>query len=80
MPFSAYTRQAPVHYKCGSAQGGWPWPTVHGKRSGEFFGAELGAAGRTQAIRKPKLDIAWRIDGVLQTDGIFERLRRKPIE
>jgi hypothetical protein len=49
-------------------------------RFGEFFGAELRAGGRTRAIRKPKLDIAQRIDGVLQTDGIFERLCRKPIE
>lgn len=32
-----------------------------------------------QAIRKPQLDIAQRIDEVLQTDGIFERLCLKPI-
>ncbi|MDH6627637.1 transcriptional regulator with XRE-family HTH domain [Streptomyces sp. LBL] len=33
-----------------------------------------------QAIRKPQLDIAQRIDGVLQTDGIFERLCKKLID
>jgi transcriptional regulator with XRE-family HTH domain len=33
-----------------------------------------------QAIRKPQLDVAQRIDGVLQTDGIFERLCRKLID
>ncbi|MEV0633765.1 helix-turn-helix transcriptional regulator [Streptomyces sp. NPDC050619] len=33
-----------------------------------------------QAIRKPQLDVAQRIDGVLQTDGIFERLCQKLID
>ncbi|MFC4331825.1 Scr1 family TA system antitoxin-like transcriptional regulator [Streptomyces andamanensis] len=33
-----------------------------------------------QAIRKPQLDVAQRIDDVLQTDGIFERLCRKLID
>ncbi|AOR34456.1 transcriptional regulator [Streptomyces fodineus] len=33
-----------------------------------------------QAIRKPQLDIAQRIDQALQTDGIFERLCRKLID
>ncbi|MFE2509832.1 Scr1 family TA system antitoxin-like transcriptional regulator [Streptomyces naganishii] len=33
-----------------------------------------------QAIRKPQLDVAQRIDEVLQTDGIFERLCRKLID
>ncbi|MFF4251969.1 Scr1 family TA system antitoxin-like transcriptional regulator [Streptomyces sp. NPDC001663] len=32
------------------------------------------------AIRKPQLDIATRIDEILQTDGIFERLCRKLID
>jgi transcriptional regulator with XRE-family HTH domain len=33
-----------------------------------------------QAIRKPQLDVAQRIDEILQTDGIFERLCRKLID
>lgn len=33
-----------------------------------------------QAIRKPQLDVAQRIDGVLRSDGIFERLCRKLID
>jgi transcriptional regulator with XRE-family HTH domain len=33
-----------------------------------------------QAIRKPQFDVAQRIDGVLQTDGIFERLCKKLID
>lgn len=33
-----------------------------------------------QAIRKPQLDVAQRIDTVLQTDGIFERMWRKLIK
>ncbi len=33
-----------------------------------------------QAIRKPQLDVAQRIDGVLQTEGFFERLWRKLIK
>ncbi|MGY6018483.1 helix-turn-helix domain-containing protein [Streptomyces spinosirectus] len=33
-----------------------------------------------QAIRKPQLDIATRIDEILQTDGIFERLCLKLID
>jgi transcriptional regulator with XRE-family HTH domain len=33
-----------------------------------------------QAIRKPQLDVAQRIDEALQTDGIFERLWRKLIK
>ncbi|MGC0347115.1 transcriptional regulator with XRE-family HTH domain [Streptomyces sp. SAI-218] len=33
-----------------------------------------------QAFRKPQLDISQRIDEVLQTDGIFERLCRKLID
>ncbi|MBT2368257.1 helix-turn-helix transcriptional regulator [Streptomyces sp. ISL-10] len=32
-----------------------------------------------QAIRKPQLDVAQRIDEILQTDGIFERMCRKLI-
>ncbi|MFI9258505.1 helix-turn-helix domain-containing protein [Streptomyces sioyaensis] len=33
-----------------------------------------------QAIRKPQLDVAIRIDEVLQTDGFFERMWRKLID
>ncbi|WP_105971829.1 helix-turn-helix domain-containing protein [Streptomyces geranii] len=33
-----------------------------------------------QAIRKPQLDVAMRLDDVLQTDGIFERTWRKLID
>ncbi|WP_433856240.1 helix-turn-helix domain-containing protein [Streptomyces kronopolitis] len=33
-----------------------------------------------QAIRKPQLDVAIRIDAVLQTDGFFERTWRKLID
>ncbi|MEV2212481.1 helix-turn-helix transcriptional regulator [Streptomyces sp. NPDC050997] len=33
-----------------------------------------------QAIRKPQLDVAQRIDEALQTDGIFERLCRQLID
>ncbi|MFF1272925.1 helix-turn-helix domain-containing protein [Streptomyces marokkonensis] len=33
-----------------------------------------------QAIRKPQLDVAQRIDEALRTDGIFERLCRKLID
>ncbi|MEU2154227.1 helix-turn-helix transcriptional regulator [Streptomyces sp. NPDC019396] len=32
-----------------------------------------------QAVRKPQLDVAVRIDEVLQTDGLFERMWRKLI-
>lgn len=32
-----------------------------------------------QAIRKPQLDVARRIDEALRTDGIFERMWRKLI-
>ncbi|PJM99639.1 transcriptional regulator [Streptomyces sp. CB01201] len=33
-----------------------------------------------QAIRKPQLDVAQRIDHILQTDGFFERMWRKLIK
>lgn len=33
-----------------------------------------------QAIRKPQLDVARRIDEILRTDGIFERMCRKLID
>ncbi|MFF9206228.1 hypothetical protein ACF1AE_31340 [Streptomyces sp. NPDC014986] len=40
-----------------------------------------GCAGRLeQAIRRPQLDVAQRIDDAPQTDGAFERPRGKPID
>jgi hypothetical protein len=50
----------------------WSWGRV-------FFvsGAYIGQF--EQAIRKPQLDVALRIDEVLQTDGIFERLCKRLI-
>jgi hypothetical protein len=46
--------------------------------SGSASGAYIGQF--EQAFRKPQLDISQRIDEVLQTDGIFERLCRKLID
>jgi transcriptional regulator with XRE-family HTH domain len=76
----------------GSRQAAWEFFGTELKRQREDAGltqAELGARvfvsgayiGQfEQAIRKPQLDIASRIDGILQTDGIFERLCRKLID
>lgn len=76
----------------GSRQAAWEFFGAELKRSREDAGltqVELGARvfvsgayiGQfEQAIRKPQLDIAQRIDEVLQTDGIFERLWRKLIK
>jgi transcriptional regulator with XRE-family HTH domain len=75
----------------GSRQAAWEFFGAELKRRREEAGmtqVELGARvfvsgayiGQfEQAIRKPQLDIAQRIDEVLQTDGIFERLCRKLI-
>jgi len=75
----------------GSRQAAWEFFGAELRRHREDAGitqAELGARvfvsgayiGQfEQAIRKPQLDISQRIDGVLQTDGIFERLWRKLI-
>ncbi|MEV5640476.1 helix-turn-helix transcriptional regulator [Streptomyces flaveolus] len=76
----------------GSRQAAWEFFGTELKRRREDAGitqAELGARvfvsggyiGQfEQAIRKPQLDVAQRIDGALQTDGIFERLCRKLID
>jgi transcriptional regulator with XRE-family HTH domain len=76
----------------GSRQAAWEFFGTELKRRREDTGltqAELGlrvfvSGGYIgqfeQAIRKPQLDVAQRIDEVLQTDGIFERLWRKLID
>jgi transcriptional regulator with XRE-family HTH domain len=76
----------------GSRQAAWEFFGTELKRRREEAGltqVELGARvfisgayiGQfEQAIRKPQLDIAQRIDVVLQTDGIFERLCKKLID
>ncbi|MFJ6067230.1 Scr1 family TA system antitoxin-like transcriptional regulator [Streptomyces tendae] len=76
----------------GSRQAAWEFFGTELKRRREDAGitqVELGARvfvsggyiGQfEQAIRKPQLDVAQRIDETLQTDGIFERLCRKLID
>ncbi|MGW6296191.1 helix-turn-helix domain-containing protein [Streptomyces sp. NPDC055058] len=76
----------------GSRQAAWEFFGAELKRRREdagFTQVELGARvfvsggyiGQfEQAIRKPQLDVAQRIDSVLQTDGIFERMCRKLID
>ncbi|MBR8641575.1 helix-turn-helix transcriptional regulator [Streptomyces tuirus] len=76
----------------GSRQAAWEFFGTELKRRREDAGltqVELGSRvfvsggyiGQfEQAIRKPQLDVAQRIDEVLQTDGIFERLCRKLID
>ncbi|GAA2874752.1 helix-turn-helix transcriptional regulator [Streptomyces mexicanus] len=76
----------------GSRQAVWEFFGAELKRRREEAGltqVELGARvfvsggyiGQfEQAIRKPQLDVAQRIDEVLQTDGFFERLWRKLIK
>ncbi|MFG2677557.1 helix-turn-helix domain-containing protein [Streptomyces sp. NPDC048392] len=76
----------------GSRQAAWEFFGTELKRRREDAGitqVELGARvfvsggyiGQfEQAIRKPQLDVAQRIDESLQTDGIFERLCRKLID
>ncbi|MGY3201568.1 helix-turn-helix domain-containing protein [Streptomyces sp. TE5632] len=75
----------------GSRQAAWELFGTELKRRREesgFTQVELGArvfvsggyiSQFEQAIRKPQLDVAQRIDDTLQTDGIFERLCRKLI-
>ncbi|WP_030674169.1 helix-turn-helix domain-containing protein [Streptomyces sp. NRRL B-1347] len=76
----------------GSRQAAWEFFGAELKRRRENAGltqVELGARvfvsggyiGQfEQAIRKPQLDVAQRIDEVLQTEGFFERLWRKLIQ
>ncbi|WP_121747353.1 helix-turn-helix transcriptional regulator [Streptomyces sp. E2N166] len=76
----------------GSRQAAWEFFGTELKRRREDAGitqVELGARvfvsggyiGQfEQAIRKPQLDVAQRIDETLQTDGFFERLWRKLIK
>lgn len=76
----------------GSRQAAWEFFGTELKRRREdagFTQVELGTRvfvsggyiGQfEQAIRKPQLDVAQRIDDALQTDGIFERLCRKLID
>ncbi|MGV9644718.1 helix-turn-helix domain-containing protein [Streptomyces sp. NPDC003514] len=76
----------------GSRQAAWEFFGAELKRRRENAGitqSELGARvfvsggyiGQfEQAIRKPQLDVARRIDDALQSDGIFERLWRKLIK
>ncbi|MER6748911.1 helix-turn-helix domain-containing protein [Streptomyces fungicidicus] len=76
----------------GSRQAAWEFFGAELKRRREdagFTQVELGTRvfvsggyiGQfEQAIRKPQLDVAQRIDSTLQTDGIFERLCKKLID
>ncbi|MFG2328540.1 helix-turn-helix domain-containing protein [Streptomyces sp. NPDC048604] len=76
----------------GSRQDAWEFFGAELKRRREVAGVTQGELGRRvfvsggyigqfeQAIRKPQLDVAQRIDEVLQTDGFFERLCRKLID
>ncbi|MFI0905376.1 helix-turn-helix domain-containing protein [Streptomyces sioyaensis] len=75
-----------------SRQAAWEFWGAELKRRREDAGLTQEALGRMvfvsggyigqfeQAIRKPQLDVAIRIDGVLQTDGFFERTWRKLID
>ncbi|BAC73338.1 XRE family transcriptional regulator [Streptomyces avermitilis] len=76
----------------GSRQAAWEFFGAELKRRREdagFTQVELGSRvfvsggyiGQfEQAIRKPQLDVAQRIDEILQTDGFFERTWRKLID
>ncbi|GCB49555.1 helix-turn-helix transcriptional regulator [Streptomyces sp. NL15-2K] len=76
----------------GSRQAAWEFFGTELKRRREDAGiTQVGLGERVfvsggyigqfeQAIRKPQLDVAQRIDEVLQTDGIFERLWLKLIK
>ncbi|MGV9881025.1 helix-turn-helix domain-containing protein [Streptomyces sp. NPDC003006] len=76
----------------GSRQAAWEFFGAELKRRREEAGFTQSALGTRvfvsggyigqfeQAIRKPQLDVAQRIDEVLQTDGFFERMCRKLIK
>ncbi|MEU5997000.1 helix-turn-helix transcriptional regulator [Streptomyces sp. NPDC047197] len=76
----------------GSRQAAWEFFGAELKRRREDAGLTQSALGLQvfvsgayigqfeQAIRKPQLDVAQRIDEVLQSDGIFERMCRKLID
>ncbi|QIY55449.1 helix-turn-helix transcriptional regulator [Streptomyces sp. RPA4-5] len=75
-----------------SRQAAWEFWGTELKRRREDAGLTQEALGRRvfvsggyigqfeQAIRKPQLDVAVRIDEVLQSDGFFERMWRKLID
>lgn len=75
----------------GSRQAAWEFFGTELKRLREEAGLTQAALGALvfvsggyigqfeQAIRKPQLDVAQRIDEALQTDGIFERMCKKLI-
>ncbi|WP_406267689.1 helix-turn-helix transcriptional regulator [Streptomyces sp. NBC_00191] len=75
----------------GSRQAAWEFFGAELKRLREDAGITQGALGASvfvsggyigqfeQAIRKPQLDVAQRIDETLQTGGFFERMCRKLI-
>ncbi|WP_418956963.1 helix-turn-helix domain-containing protein [Streptomyces tritici] len=76
----------------GTRQDAWEFFGAELKRRREAAGLTQDELGRRvfvsggyigqfeQAIRKPQLDVAQRIDEVLQTDGFFERTYRKLID
>lgn len=76
----------------GSRQAAWEFFGTELKRRREDAGFTQSALGVQvfvsggyigqfeQAIRKPQLDVAQRLDEVLQTDGFFERMWRKLIK
>ncbi|MFE0100106.1 helix-turn-helix domain-containing protein [Streptomyces sp. NPDC059009] len=76
----------------GSRQAAWEFFGLELKRRREDAGLSQSALGVRvfvsggyigqfeQAIRKPQLDVAQRIDAALQTDGFFERMCRKLID
>lgn len=76
----------------GSRQAAWEFFGAELKRRREDAGLTQSSLGLQvfvsgayigqfeQAIRKPQLDVAQRIDEILQSDGIFERMCRKLIK